>query len=95
MLFVAAVLFIAFGIYIAMARNPFITPSFFKNVSWLLAISLILLFYFTNYCISPIFNAIGADVYGMSTGQVSAYIVWAFVVATVMGTSSGAIFGRS
>ncbi len=94
MLIVAAVLFIAFGIYIAKARNPFITPSFFKNVRWLLAISLILLFYFTNYCISPIFNAIGADVYGMSTGQVSAYIVWAFVVATVMGTSSGAIVGR-
>ncbi len=35
MLIVAAVLFIAFGIYIAKARNPFITPSFFKNVRWL------------------------------------------------------------
>ena len=54
MLIVAAVLFIAFGIYIAKARNPFITPSFFKNVRWLLAISLILLFYFANYCLSLI-----------------------------------------
>lgn len=94
LLVVAIVLFVCFAVYIAKAREPFITPSFFRNTRWLLAISLIALFYFVNYCISPIYNNIGAQVYGMDTGQVSAYIVWAFVVATIVGTSSGAIVGK-
>ena len=35
----AAVLFIGFGVYISKAKNPFITPAFFKNTRWLMAIS--------------------------------------------------------
>ena len=76
------------------ASNPFITPAFFKNTRWLRAISLILVFYFVNYALSPIFNAIGTKLYGMTTTQVSLYIVWAYVVAAVVGTCSGLIVGR-
>ncbi|MEE1295733.1 MAG: MFS transporter [Bifidobacterium sp.] len=94
LLIVAIVLFICFGVYINKANDPFITPAFFKNKRWLMAISLILVFYFVNYCISPIYNAIGGAVYNMTTAQVSAYLVWAFVVATIVGTSSGAIVGK-
>lgn len=94
MLLVAAVLFIIFGVYITKAKNPFITPAFFKNRRWLMAISLIAVFYFVNYCISPIFNAIGGELYGMTTGQVSSYLVWAFICAAVFGTSSGWIVGK-
>lgn len=94
LLLVSVVLFVGFGLYIDRAKSPFVTPAFFRNVRWIMAISLIALFYFVNYCISPFFNAIGRDVYGMSTIQVSDYIVWSFVVATVVGTSSGVIVGR-
>lgn len=94
LLAVAIVMFIVFAVYITRAHEPFITPAFFRNTKWLLAISLVILFYFTNYCISPIFNAIGVNLYNMTTAQVSAYIVWAFVVATIVGTSSGAIVAR-
>ncbi|PJM78023.1 MFS transporter [Bifidobacterium felsineum] len=94
MLAVAVALFAIFAVYIHKAARPFITPDFFKNTRWLAAISLILVFYFTNYCISPLFNAIGTSVYGMTTAQVSTYIVWAFVCAAVVGTSSGWIIGK-
>ncbi len=94
MLAVALVLFCIFAIYINKAKHPFITPEFFKNTRWVLAISLILVFYSVNYCISPIFNAIGTTMYGMTTTKVSHYIVWAFVVAAIVGISSGAIVGK-
>lgn len=94
MLLVSAVLFLGFAYYINTARHPFITPAFFRNTRWLSAISLILVFYFVNYCISPVFNAIAHNLYGMQTSTVSRYLVWAFVVAAIVGTSSGAIVGR-
>ena len=91
MLVVSLLLFVAFAFYINKASNPFITPAFFKNTRWLRAICLILVFYFVNYALSPIFNAIGTNIYGMTTTQVSLHIVWAFVVAAVVGTCSGMI----
>lgn len=94
MLIVAVALFAVFAVYIAKASDPFVTPVFFKNTRWLAAMSLILVFYFTNYCISPLFNGIGTTVYGMTTAQVSTYVVWAFVCAAIVGTCSGLIIGR-
>lgn len=94
LLVVSVILFVVFGVYITKADEPFITPAFFRNTRWIMGISLILLFYFVNYCISPIFNAIGGSLYQMTTAQVSEYIVWAFVVAAVFGTTSGAIVGK-
>ena len=52
------------------------------------------MFYFVNYALSPIFNAIGTSIYHMTTTQVSLHIVWAFVVAAVVGTCSGMIIGK-
>ena len=75
MLVVSLLLFVAFAFYINKASNPFITPAFFKNTRWLRAICLILVFYFVNYALSPIFNAIGTNIYGMTTTQVSLHIV--------------------
>ncbi|MFD0704606.1 MFS transporter [Alloscardovia venturai] len=94
MIVAAVVLYVAFAVYINRAQNPFVTPTFFKNTRWIMGIMLIILFYFVNYCISPIFNAIGGSIYKMSTSEVSMYIVWAFVVAAVVGTTSGAIVDK-
>lgn len=95
LLIVAALLFAGFAFYISKASNPFVTPAFFKNTRWLMAISLILIFYFNNYCMSPIYNAICRDIYGItSSASVSMHIVWAFLVAAIFGTTSGAIVDR-
>lgn len=87
------VLFVMFAGYIMKAKNPFVTPAFFKNKRWLSGIVLIFIFYFTNYCMPPIYNVIGGALYKMNTSQVSSYLVWAFVVAAVFGTCSGTIIG--
>ncbi len=87
------VLFVVFAGYIMKAKNPFVTPAFFKNKRWLSGIVLIFIFYFTNYCMPPIYNVIGGALYKMDTSQVSSYLVWAFVVAAVFGTCSGTIIG--
>ena len=87
------VLFVVFAVYIVKAKNPFVTPAFFKNKRWLSGIILIFIFYFTNYCMPPIYNVIGGALYHMSTEAVSSYLVWAFVVAAVIGTCSGTIIG--
>ncbi|MDF7640226.1 MFS transporter [Bifidobacterium sp. ESL0784] len=94
MLLVSAALYAVFAVYIHKAKNPFITPDFFHNTRWIMAISLILLFYLPNYSFSPIFNAIGSEIYHMGTDTISLYIVWAFVVAAIFGTCSGWIIGK-
>lgn len=94
MLISAVVLFVVFGIYISKAKNPFVTPAFFKNIRWLSGMILLSIIYFTNYCISPLFNRVGKDLYNMTTSQVSSYLVWAFIVAAIFGSCSGLIISR-
>lgn len=94
MLAASAVLFIVFAIYIHKASNPFVTPAFFRNKRWLMAISLLLLFYLPNYSFSPLFNGISTKVFHLTTSQVSLHIVWAFVVGATVGICSGWIVGK-
>ncbi|PJM73488.1 hypothetical protein CS006_05490 [Bifidobacterium primatium] len=86
--------FVVFAVYIKRARDPFITPEFFRNTRWWKAVALMFLFYFTNFSITPLFNALGANVYGMTSAQVSLVLLPALIIATISGTSSGAIVGR-
>ncbi|OZG48716.1 MFS transporter [Bombiscardovia coagulans] len=89
MLVVSAVLYIVFAIYIHTAAEPFITPAFFRNKRWLMAISLILIFWLPNYSFSPLFNGISTRVFHLTTSQVSFHIVWAFIVGATVGICSG------
>lgn len=91
MLISAIILFIIFGIYISKAKEPFVTPAFFKNIRWLSGIILMGIIYFTNYCISPLFNRVGKTLYNMTTSQIASYLVWAFIVAAIFGSCSGLI----
>ena len=88
------VTFAVFAVYIGRARDPFITPAFFRNTRWWKAVALMFLFYFTNFSITPLYNAMGASIYGMTSAQVSLVLLPALIIATVSGTSSGAIVGR-
>ena len=94
MLISAIILFIIFGIYISKAKEQFVTPAFFKNIRWLSGIILMGIIYFTNYCISPLFNRVGKTLYNMTTSQVASYLVWAFIVAAIFGSCSGLIISR-
>ena len=85
------VLFIIFAIYINKAKNPFITPEFFKNKRWLMSIVLMAIFYFVNYVVAPLANNVGHDLYGLNSADVSFYLVWCYLVGAVVAISSGKI----
>ncbi len=94
MIIVAIALFGFFAYYIHVAKNPFVKPEFFHNTKWLIATGYVLLFFFPNYYFSPMFNFVANGVYKMDTSTASHYIVWGFIVATIVGTSSGWIVGK-
>ncbi|MBY4797424.1 MFS transporter [Collinsella sp. AGMB00827] len=90
----SVVLFVLFAIHINRSAEPFITPAFFRNTRWLMAISLILIFYFVNYSIAPLCNAIGGAAFQLNPGQVSLHLMWSNVVGFVVGFSSGKIVDK-
>ena len=94
MLVVSLLLFVAFASTSTRPPTRSSPRRSSRTPRWLRAICLILVFYFVNYALSPIFNAIGTNIYGMTTTQVSLHIVWAFVVAAVVGTCSGMIIRK-
>ncbi|OXM99520.1 MFS transporter [Bifidobacterium vansinderenii] len=83
--------FILFAIYISRAKDPFITPDFFHNARWIKSIMLIVIFYFINFSITPLVNAFGSEVYGMTSSQISLMLLPALILATISGTCSGRI----
>lgn len=87
----AAVMLAIFVIYIHKVKEPFITPAFFKNKRWLMAMSLIVLFYFPNYCISVLFKSMATGVFGASDTQIAIYLIWTGITGALVGTSSGTI----
>lgn len=87
----SALLFAAFALYISRARNPFITADFFRNRRWLRSVTLIVVFYFINFSITPLVNDFAGDVYGMSGSQVSFMLLPALLIATVSGVCSGRV----
>lgn len=94
LLLASVVFFIAFWIYIGKAKQPFITHKFFANAKWLMSLGIFFILYFFNFAIAPTFNNLGAQVYGMTSGDVSLMLLGAFLVATFFAVMSGAIDGK-
>lgn len=90
----AAVAFVVFAVYIHKAEQPFITPAFFKNSRWLMAVCLLVIFYFYNHVIAPTYRSLGAGLYGMDSAQVSLLLIPAYVVWIIVATNSGAIYTK-
>lgn len=88
------VLAICFVVYISKAKAPFVTPEFFKNTRYLMAVSLIVLFYFGNYAMNPAFNLAGGIFHGATTLQVAFWLIAGNVVATILGVFSGPIVNK-
>nr|WP_240680362.1 MFS transporter [Alloscardovia theropitheci] len=94
MMIVAIALFVGFAFYIHVAKDPFVTPEFFKNTKWLIGTLYVLLFFFPNYYFSPMFNYVATNIYKISTNEASHFIVWGFIIAAVVGTTSGWIVDK-
>ncbi|MCZ9308462.1 MFS transporter [Corynebacterium uberis] len=87
------VLLVVFGAYIAKAKDPFVSPAFFANRRYLMAVSLILVFYLGQYAMNPLFNSVGAALYGRNTMAMSFVLLWANLVGGATGMLSGRIVG--
>lgn len=90
----SVVLFVVFGLYISKAKEPFITTAFFRNTRWIKGISLIFFFYFVNFSFSPLYSVIGKHLYNLDPGKISLVLLPGYIVATIVGTSSGLIVHR-
>lgn len=90
----AAAALIVFVAHIHRAESPFITPAFFRNKRWLCAFSLMVIFYFTNYSITSLYNGAGAAVYGFSSSTSSMYLAVGNIASCIVACSSGAIVSR-
>lgn len=88
------VLAVLFVLYINKARRPFVTPAFFANGQYLMAVMLIFLFYFGNFAMTPLFNSTAGTLYGMPARDMAFVLLWGYLAATIMGVSSGAIVGK-
>ena len=67
---------VAFIVYINKAKDPFITPAFFKNPAFVATMVVIFVGYFFSYTLNAGVNAIGLDVFGLDSALVSKLLVW-------------------
>lgn len=87
----SVVTLIAFIVYINKAKNPFITPEFFKNPAFVATMIVIFVGYFFSYTLNAGINAIGLDVFGLDSAQVSNLLVWSIILAAVLGFVCGPV----
>lgn len=76
---------LVFAIYITKAKDPFITPSFFKNPAFIAVMVVIFVGYFFSYTINAGVNAIGLNVYHISSAEISKLLIWSILLAAVLG----------
>lgn len=83
-----------FGLYVTKAKDPFITPSFFKNISWLIGGVSLLLFWFPSLVITPILHGLGDALWDIPASTISLCIVPPVCVGVVTGICAGSIIRR-
>ena len=89
---------IVFIVYINKAEDPLITPKFLKNPALVATMVVIFVGYFFSYTLNAGVNAIGLEVYGIDSAQVSNLLVWSILLAAVLGFVCGPVvkkIGRS
>lgn len=94
----SVVTLILFVVYINKAKKPFITPEFFKNPAFIATMTVIFVGYFFSYTLNAGINAIGLNVFGIDSAEVSTLLVWSILLAAVLGFVCGPVvkkIGRS
>lgn len=85
---------IAFVVYINKAKDPFITPKMLTNPAFAMTMIVIFVGYFFSYTLNSGINAIGMNIFGYDSAQVSNLLVWSIILAAVMGFVAGPIIRR-
>lgn len=90
----AVVLSLVFGFYVAKGKNPFLSKKFVTNKAYMSIILILFVYYFFNFACVPIYQVIGEGIYSISLTQVSFYLTFVYLVATVLGVVSGPIVNK-
>lgn len=85
---------VAFVVYINKAADPFITPEMLTNPAFAMTMIVIFVGYFFSYTLNAGCNAIGLNVYGIDSSQVSNLLVWSIILAAIMGFAAGPIIQK-
>ena len=85
---------IAFIAYINKAKDPFITPKMLANPAFAMTMIVIFVGYFFSYTLNSGINAIGMNIFGYDSAQVSNLLVWSIILAAVMGFVAGPIIRK-
>ena len=85
---------VAFVVYINKAADPFITPKMLTNPAFAMTMIVIFVGYFFSYTLNAGCNAIGLNVYGIDSSQVSNLLVWSIILAAIMGFAAGPIIQK-
>lgn len=85
---------IAFIVYINKAKDPFITPKMLANPAFAMTMIVIFVGYFFSYTLNSGINAIGMNIFGYDSSQVSNLLVWSIILAAVMGFVAGPIIRK-
>lgn len=93
-LIACSVTLIAFIVYINKAKDPFITPKMLANPAFAMTMIVIFVGYFFSYTLNSGINAIGMNIFGYDSAQVSNLLVWSIILAAVMGFVAGPIIRK-
>ena len=85
---------VAFVVYINKVADPFITPEMLTNPAFAMTMIVIFVGYFFSYTLNAGCNAIGLNVYGIDSSQVSNLLVWSIILAAIMGFAAGPIIQK-
>lgn len=89
-----AALCVVFGIYVVKGKNPFIDKAFITNGSFLSVLALVFTVHLCMYAISPLFNMVGTELFGLPLYQVSMCVTITLVCSAITGTASGVIVNK-
>ena len=80
--------------FVIKAADPFITPEMLTNPAFAMTMIVIFVGYFFSYTLNAGCNAIGLNVYGIDSSQVSNLLVWSIILAAIMGFAAGPIIQK-
>ncbi|BDR54339.1 MFS transporter [Bombiscardovia apis] len=82
---------LAFVLWIAKGKNPFLSKKFVTNKAYMTIILILFVFYFFNFACVPIYNVIGEQIYDIPLTTISLCLTIVYVVATLVGMFSGPV----
>lgn len=95
LLFVSLLALVCFIVWIAKAKAPFITPSFFSNLKWLFSAASLFILWITAYGVLPLVRQTAEHVFsGVDDAGMAVWLLLPISVAILMGVLSGSITER-